>query len=68
LKLDNRVYKCDKCGLTIDRDLNASLNLERLAVSSTESGKTPVGEGRKLWFVRSETAFNESGIEHKTKF
>ncbi|MGV1025062.1 RNA-guided endonuclease InsQ/TnpB family protein [Clostridium perfringens] len=27
LKLSNRVYKCD-CGLTIDRDLNASINLK----------------------------------------
>ncbi len=28
LKLSDRVYKCD-CGLTIDRDLNASINLSR---------------------------------------
>lgn len=27
LKLSDRVYKCDKCGLDIDRDFNASLNL-----------------------------------------
>ncbi|MDZ5066690.1 RNA-guided endonuclease InsQ/TnpB family protein, partial [Clostridium perfringens] len=27
LKLSDRVYKCD-CGLTIDRDLNASINLK----------------------------------------
>ena len=27
LKLKDRVYKCDKCGLEIDRDLNASINL-----------------------------------------
>ncbi|WP_395018682.1 zinc ribbon domain-containing protein [Robinsoniella peoriensis] len=24
-----RVYKCDSCGLIIDRDYNASLNLSR---------------------------------------
>ncbi|WP_460266907.1 zinc ribbon domain-containing protein, partial [Clostridium perfringens] len=28
LKLKDRVYKCS-CGLTIDRDLNASINLSR---------------------------------------
>ena len=28
LKLSDRIYKCD-CGLTIDRDLNASINLSR---------------------------------------
>ena len=45
LKLSDRMYNCVKCGLTIDRDLNSSINLERLAVSSTESVKTPVREG-----------------------
>ena len=29
LKLKDRVYICDECGLTIDRDYNAALNLER---------------------------------------
>ena len=27
LKLKDRIYKCDNCGLIIDRDLNASINL-----------------------------------------
>lgn len=27
LKLSDRIYHCDCCGLTIDRDFNASLNL-----------------------------------------
>ena len=27
LKLSDRTYKCDKCGLEIDRDYNASINL-----------------------------------------
>ena len=29
LKLSDRTYKCDECGLVIDRDFNAALNLER---------------------------------------
>lgn len=29
LKLKDRTYHCDKCGLEIDRDLNASINLSR---------------------------------------
>ena len=29
LKLSDRVYKCNKCGLEIDRDLNASKNLKK---------------------------------------
>lgn len=27
LSLDMRIYKCDKCGLVIDRDVNAAINL-----------------------------------------
>lgn len=30
LKLSDRIYKCEKCGIEIDRDYNASLNLSRL--------------------------------------
>ena len=29
LKLNNRIYKCSNCGLEIDRDYNASINLEK---------------------------------------
>ena len=29
LKLSDRIYKCDICGLVIDRDENAAINLER---------------------------------------
>lgn len=29
LKLSDRIYKCNKCGLIIDRDLNAAINLAR---------------------------------------
>jgi len=37
LTLAERVFKCDSCGLEIDRDLNASTNLEHLADSSSVS-------------------------------
>ncbi|WP_039240971.1 RNA-guided endonuclease InsQ/TnpB family protein [Clostridium botulinum] len=33
LKLSDRVYKCDKCGLVIDRDKNASINLSNYGKS-----------------------------------
>lgn len=29
LKLSDRIYKCPECGLEIDRDFNAALNLEK---------------------------------------
>ena len=37
LKLSDRLFICDFCGLQIDRDYNASLNLLHLAGSSSES-------------------------------
>lgn len=36
LKLSDRVFGCKNCHLQIDRDLNASINLSSLAVSSME--------------------------------
>ena len=34
LKLSDRVYKCSDCGLEIDRDLNASINLKKYPKSA----------------------------------
>lgn len=44
LKLSERVYKCD-CGLEIDRDLNASFNLKKVA---SEYGETLNGHGETV--------------------
>ena len=32
LKLNDRIYKCNNCGLEMDRDYNASINLEKAKV------------------------------------
>lgn len=37
LKLSDRVYKCEHCGFEIDRDLNASINLKKLAIGYSDS-------------------------------
>lgn len=37
LKLKDRVYNCQKCHTSIDRDLNAAINLKQKAVSYTAS-------------------------------
>ena len=37
LKLSEREYVCENCGLIIDRDLNAAINLRNKSVSYTES-------------------------------
>jgi putative transposase len=66
LTLAQRTFVCDECGFTLDRDHNASLNLRQVAVSSTDTLKTPVGERSSGLFHcgTSETAFGESGSKH----
>jgi putative transposase len=36
LSLSDRVYHCEQCGLVLDRDLNAAMNLVQLAGSSSD--------------------------------
>ena len=66
LTLSERMFICDECGFTLDRDYNASLNLKQVAASSTDTLKTPVGaEGSGLLNIGvSETFLNESGSKH----
>lgn len=37
LKLTERIYKCNICNLHLDRDLNAAINLRKMAVNHTVS-------------------------------
>ena len=37
LTLSDRTFKCPSCDVSIDRDINAAINLRNLAVSCTES-------------------------------
>jgi putative transposase len=49
LHLAERTYKCDSCGLVIDRDLNAAVNLARYAHHQTvpSTGVVTGGADRK---------------------
>ena len=38
LTLSDRTFHCAQCGLVLDRDLNAAINLSKLAGSSSDSG------------------------------
>ncbi len=65
LLLSEREYICEYCGLVIDRDLNAAINLrnyglEQLRAVSPEV--TPVEMGALACRAASETAVNEAGI------
>jgi putative transposase len=48
LSLSERVYRCERCGLVIDRDLNAAINLKDLAGSSPVQACRPGGSGAAL--------------------
>ncbi len=43
LRLDERTYTCDACGLVIDRDLNAALNIRALAAWSAPPTESRAG-------------------------
>ena len=51
LTLADRVYHCEQCGLVLDRDLNAAINLSKLAGSFSDSlnacGAESAGSSRK---------------------
>jgi putative transposase len=46
LDLSERIFKCDSCGLLIDRDLHAALNLKDVAASDTETLNACGGDTR----------------------
>jgi putative transposase len=46
LSLDERTYDCETCGLVLDRDVNAAINLARLGLPGTDSGTGRGGEVR----------------------
>ena len=46
LRLSERTYHCDHCGLDLDRDINAAANLLTLAASGAESQNASRGTVR----------------------
>lgn len=48
MPLSKRVYECENCGLKIDRDLNASINLELYPTTDSLSGSQACGESNQL--------------------
>jgi putative transposase len=64
MPLSRRVMRCD-CGLEINRDLNAAINLEQVAASSAETLNACGEEGAGLPLA-SETGLCEAGTQQQT--
>lgn len=62
LKLSERTYKCPVCGLEIDRDFNASINLRNYPEFQ---GKLSLWRAKKTQVANSKRELSESGILHK---
>jgi putative transposase len=48
MPLHKRIYECGNCGEKIDRDLNASINLELYPTTESLSGSEACGESKLL--------------------
>jgi putative transposase len=58
LSLKDRLFRCDRCGLEIDRDLNAAINIRTLGLRGSHAcGQEGSGSG----FGLSETSLVEAG-------
>jgi putative transposase len=49
--LSKRTYRCDVCGLVLDRDLNAARNLVRLATTASSAGRNACGEDVRPGYI-----------------
>lgn len=48
LSLSERTYNCEECGLSMDRDLNAAINLANYSPTEKSSGCEACGEGSSV--------------------
>ena len=66
MSLDERTYECEVCGLVMDRDLNAALNLKQL-VTARSAGSNACGEEKFMPALeRGQVLFDEAGTERQT--
>ncbi|MEV6336417.1 IS607 family element RNA-guided endonuclease TnpB [Nocardia vinacea] len=65
LPLHERLYRCGGCGLVIDRDLNAAINLARLGDTIHTRGGTGTGTGSSP--AASHRAGQGRGADRKTR-
>jgi len=61
--LSERVYTCALCGLRMDRDLNAAINLEQLITTGSSPESNACGESVRPGF---QAVLVEAGTEHQS--
>jgi putative transposase len=61
MDLGTRIYACDHCGLMMDRDLNAAINLEQLITTGSSPESNACGESVRPGF---QAVLVEAGTEH----
>jgi putative transposase len=64
LSLATRTYACDVCGHTVDRDLNAAINLARMGLPGTNSG---TGRGGEVSPAQQKLAATAHPVEASTE-
>ncbi len=63
LDLSVHTFVCEQCGMILDRDLNAAINLKSVAVSSTDTKNACGAESAGLSNGASETLCDEAGTK-----
>ena len=67
LKLSERTYHCTECGFTIDRDLNASINILKIGLKQIEATDATVGTSLKNQSLRSSKKALEIEKDYETR-
>ena len=67
LSLAERTFRCETCGLAIDRDVNAAVNLLKFAASGAENGKNACGGTVRPRPARHVPVKQEPGTAHAGK-
>lgn len=64
MPLKLRTFNCESCGLEIDRDLNASINIRDYPDTAASSAVAACGHGNGSSAVEKPCKRKEAGIEH----
>jgi transposase len=62
LKLSERTYTCENCGLIIDRDLNAAINLANYSPTQKDCGCEAFGESSSIEATQFSGSMKNEGV------